>query len=119
MLNSMYKVNSVNIIKVCIVEGGINTENLRLKNSKASTVFQAAVIQFSALVGGSFFSVAGVPIMKRLGDLTINGTAMQGYLKLMMGYSLNELTGTLIALSGIAFVLFAAAAFVAAAAREV
>jgi flavodoxin len=28
MLNSMYKVNSVNIIKVCIVEGGINTENI-------------------------------------------------------------------------------------------
>jgi ABC-2 type transport system permease protein len=93
--------------------------NLRLKNSKASTVFQAAVIQFSALVGGSFFPVAGVPIMKMLGGLTINGTAMQGYLKLMMGYSLNEVTGTLIALSGIAFVLFAAAAFVAAAAREV
>lgn len=93
--------------------------NLRLKNSKASTVFQAVVIQVFALLGGSFFPVAGIPVMRRLGNLTINGAAMSGFLKLMMGYSLSEVTGTLITLSGIALVLFAAGAFLAAGAREV
>jgi ABC-2 type transport system permease protein len=93
--------------------------NLRLKNSKASIVFQAVVIQVSALLGGSFFPVSGVPVMKRLGDFTINGAAMQGFLRLMMGYSLSEVTGTIITLTGIALVLFAAGAVFAAAAGEV
>ncbi len=93
--------------------------NLRLKNSKASTVFQAVVIQIFALLGGSFFPVAGIPVMRRLGSLTVNGAAMSGYLKLMMGYGLEELTGTLVALSGIALALFIAGTFVAAAAKEV
>jgi len=93
--------------------------NLRLKNSKASTIFQAVVIQIFALLGGSFFPVAGIPVMQRLGGLTINGAAMQGFLKLMMGYGPEELIGTLITLTGIALVLFAIGAFVAAEAREV
>lgn len=93
--------------------------NLKLKNSKASTVFQAVVIQVSALLGGSFFPVSGVPVMQRLGGFTINGAAMQGFLRLMMGYSLGEVTGTIITLTGIALVLFAAGAVFAAAAGEV
>ena len=93
--------------------------NLRLKNSRATIVFQAVVIQVSALLGGSFFPVSGVPVMKRLGDFTINGAAMQGFLRLMMGYSLSEVTGTIITLTGIALVLFAAGAVFAAAAGEV
>ena len=64
--------------------------NLRLKNSRATIVFQAVVIQVFALLGGSFFPVSGIPVMRKLGSLTINGAAMSGFLKLMMGYGLAE-----------------------------
>jgi|GEM_PF-6675705 len=57
--------------------------------------------------------------MRLLGNLTVNGAAMSGFLKLMMGYSPSEVTGTLITLSGIALVFFAAGAYLAAGAREV
>lgn len=93
--------------------------NLMLKNSKASIVFQAVVIQFSALMGGSFFPVTGIPIMQKIGGYTINGAAMKGYLKLMMGYSPGELTGTMITLAVISLVLFAAGAAAAASIKEV
>ncbi len=96
----------------------LSSINLRLRNSKASTIFQAVVIQFSALVGGSFFPVSGIPVMQKLSRLTINGTAMQGYLKLMMGYGLEQLTGTLFTLTAITLVFFAAGVSVAAAVKE-
>ncbi len=97
----------------------LSAVNLKLKNGKASTVFQAVVIQVFALLGGSFFPVSSVPVMQRLGTFTVNGAAMQGFLKLMMGYSLGEVTGTIITLMGIALVLFAAGAVFAFAAGEV
>jgi hypothetical protein len=57
--------------------------------------------------------------MRRLGNLTVNGAAMSGFLKLMMGYSLSEVRGTLITLSGIALVFIAAGAYLAARAKEI
>jgi ABC-2 type transport system permease protein len=93
--------------------------NLRLKNSRATIVFQAVVIQVFALLGGSFFPVSGIPVMRKLGSLTINGAAMSGFLKLMMGYGLAEVAGTLAVLSGITLALLAAGVFAAAGTKEV
>ena len=93
--------------------------NLRLKNSRATIVFQAVVIQVFALLGGSFFPVSGIPVMRKLGSLTINGAAMSGFLKLMMGYGPAEVAGTLAVLSGITLVLLAAGVFAAAGTKEV
>ena len=93
--------------------------NLRLKNSRATIVFQAVVIQVFALLGGSFFPVSGIPVMRKLGSLTINGAAMSGFLKLMMGYGPAEVAGTLAVLSGITLALLAAGVFAAAGTKEV
>ncbi len=93
--------------------------NLKLKNNRASIVFQSAIIQIFALLGGSFFPVSGIPIMQRLGRFTINGAAMDGLLKLMMGYNLKEVTGTCIILFSTASVLVSAGMFIAAKVREV
>ncbi len=88
--------------------------NLRLRNNRASIVFQAAVIQVFALLGGSFFPVSGIPIMQRLGRLTINGAAMDGFLHLMMGYGLKEAAGTFVILFSLTLTLFFTGALITA-----
>lgn len=96
----------------------LSSINLRLRDNRASLVFQAVFIQFSALVGGSFFPTGGVPIMKALGGVTVNGAAMQGYLKLMRGYHLADISSTLLMLAAITVVSFVSGTFIASGVRE-
>lgn len=96
----------------------LSSVNLRLKDNRASLVFQAVFIQFSALVGGSFFPVGSVPIMKAIGGVTVNGAALEGYLKLMRGYQLQDIAGALSTLAVVTAVCFAAGTYIASGVRE-
>ncbi|MBA1334968.1 MAG: hypothetical protein HPY66_0590 [Firmicutes bacterium] len=96
----------------------LSSINLRLKDNRASLVFQAVFIQFSALVGGSFFPVGSVPIMKAIGGMTVNGAALEGYLKLMRGYQLSDIAGVLSTLAVVTAVCFTAGTYIASGVRE-
>ncbi len=113
---------TVLVLFLALAIGGIavllSAVNLRLKNEKASLVFQAGVIQFSALAGGSFFPVSGIPILRRLGGFTVNGAAMEGFLRLMRGYHITDIAGTLLMLVFITGMCFAAGAGIAAGIKE-
>jgi len=96
----------------------LSSINLRLKDNRASIVFQAGFIQFSALIGGSFFPMDAVPLLKKMGTFTVNGAAMQGFLKLMRGYHIWEITGILLILTAVTGISLAAGAVITAGIKE-
>ncbi len=59
----------------------------RSGNYKMAGIFETAVIQTMALLGGSFFPIDIMPsIFQKLSLLSLNGIALKAYLKIMMGY---------------------------------
>ncbi|KGG80372.1 hypothetical protein Y919_06555 [Caloranaerobacter azorensis H53214] len=83
---------------------------LKAGNYKIANVFQNIIIQFMALVGGSFVPYDLLPeFIQKLDFLSINGMALKSYLKVMMGYPVDEIKGHLFSLmiSGIIFLIFA------------
>jgi len=59
-----------------------------------ANIFETGVIQTMALLGGSFFPVDILPSMfQKLSFLSLNGTALKAYLKIMMGYGMEEIIG--------------------------
>jgi len=113
---------SVLTLFLAVAVGGLSvflsSINLRLKDARASIVFQAGVIQFMALIGGSFVPMNGAPFIQRIGNLTINGAAMQGYLKLMQGYHIYEITGILLTLAAFTTLSLGAGIVIAAGSKE-
>ncbi|HYE82414.1 MAG TPA: ABC transporter permease [Clostridia bacterium] len=63
-------------------------------NYKMANIFETGVIQTMALLGGSFFPVDILPsVFQKLSFLSLNGTALKAYLKIMMGYGMEDVIG--------------------------
>lgn len=63
-------------------------------NYKMANIFETAVIQTMALLGGSFFPTDILPpLLQRFSFLSLNGTALKAYLKIMMGYGMEDVIG--------------------------
>lgn len=72
----------------------------RSGNYKMANIFQSAIIQGMALLGGSFFPIDIMPkLMQKLSFLSINGIALRAYLKAITGYSLVEVINYILILS--------------------
>lgn len=68
-------------------------------NSKVSDVFQAAIVNVMAFLGGSFIPVNIMPeFLQRLGDLTLNGLALKAYQRVMLGKGIEEILSSLVSL---------------------
>jgi ABC-2 type transport system permease protein len=76
----------------------LSSINLKLQDAKATIVFQSGIIQLMAFLGGSFIPLEGIPFLKKIGEFTINGAAMEGYLMIMKGYQFFEITPVIIIL---------------------
>jgi len=86
----------------------------RSNNYKMSNIFQTAVIQGMALIGGSYIPVDSMPnIIQKLSFLSINGIALKAYLKVMVGFTLDEVINYIVALAGVGilFILLATLIF--------
>jgi len=86
----------------------------RSNNYKMSNIFQTAVIQGMALIGGSYIPVDSMPkIIQKLSYLSINGIALKAYLKVMAGFTLDDVINYSAALAsvGILFILLASLIF--------
>lgn len=80
----------------------------RSGNYKMADIFETAVLQTMALLGGSFFPTEVLPSMlQKLSFLSINGVALKAYLKIMKGYGTAEVISNIAVLSvmGILFIL--------------
>ena len=83
-------------ILLAIVVGGIaavlSALNYRNNSASASNVFSNALVAILALLGGSFFNMSSLaPDMAKIGLLTPNGAALDGYLKLTRQASFSDL----------------------------
>ena len=76
----------------------------RAGNYKMADIFETIVLQVMALLGGSFFPIDILPsIMQKLSFLSISGAVLKAYLKIMMGYGVQEIMSNIAALAAIGF----------------
>ncbi len=74
----------------------------RAGNYKMANIFETAIIQTMALLGGSFFPVDILPAaFQKLSFLSLNGIALKAYQKTMMGYGMEAVLGYVAVLAGI------------------
>lgn len=93
--------------------------NLLANDERASNIFESLVVNFMAIVGGSFFPTKILPAsIASLGTFTPNGNALNGYLKLMQGYRLPDLSGNIVTMVLIACVLLSGGIAVVQAGKE-
>ena len=89
-------------IAVAGVGSAVASVTYRAGNYKMANIFETAVIQTMALLGGSFFPIDIMPpIFQKLNYLSLNGVALKAYQKTMMGYGLDAVTGYILILTGI------------------
>lgn len=82
----------------------------RANNYKMANIFESAIIQGMAILGGSFFPIDVMPpILQKFSFLSLNGIALKSYLKVMVGYSLADIANYIAVLTalGILFILLA------------
>ncbi len=83
----------------------------RAGNYKMANIFETAVIQTMALLGGSFFPIYILPeAIQKLSILSLNGIALKAYQKTIMGYDLDGVLGYVGILAGIGAAFAAIAA---------
>lgn len=74
--------------------------SLKMDSIKALNLFESGIFQIVALFGGSYFPLYLMPgWFKIASKLLINGAALDGYHKLMMGASLNQMLPGLLSLA--------------------
>lgn len=98
---------TVTLISICsafAVAGmgaAISAATYRAGNYKMANIFETAVLQTMAILGGSFLPLEILPsTFQKLSFLSINGIALKGYLKIMMGYGITEIMSNIAILSG-------------------
>jgi ABC-2 type transport system permease protein len=84
------------------IGGALAAATFRAGNYKMAGIFETAVIQTMALLGGSFFPIDIMPsIFQKLSILSINGVALKAYLKVMKGYGMAEVISYIAILTAI------------------
>ncbi len=69
-------------------------------NYKIANIFESAIIQGMALLGGSFFPIEVLPkIMQNLSFLSINGIALKLYIKVLIGYGTKDVINNIFILT--------------------
>lgn len=85
----------------------------RTGNFKMANIFDTAVIQTMALLGGSFFPVFILPAaLQKLSFLSLSGIVLKAYQKTMMGYGIEAVLGYIAILAGIGAVFAILAVFI-------
>jgi len=110
---NMFSVTLISLAAAFAVAGigaAIASATYRAGNYKMANIFETAVIQTMALLGGSFFPIDIMPqIFQKLSILSLNGLALKAYLKIMRGYGTADVLSYIIVLAGIGalFAVFA------------
>jgi ABC-2 type transport system permease protein len=79
-------------------------------NYKLANTFENVIIQIMALLGGSFFPLDLLPdVIQKLGFLSLNGVALKAFLKIILGYSIRDISKNILtlAITGTIFTILA------------
>ena len=93
-----------------LVVGGISVLltvlSYRFHSSKIESTFSSSIVVILSLFGGSFVRLdLFLGSLARIGNYTPNGAALNAYIKVMQGYSLSEISHSLLVLSAFIGVL--------------
>jgi ABC-2 type transport system permease protein len=78
----------------------IGSLTYKMGNYKLANTFENVIIQIMALLGGSFFPVDLLPgIVQKFSFLSLNGVALKGFLKIILGYSLADISENILILA--------------------
>ena len=86
----------------------------RAGNYRIANLFENVIIQVMALLGGSFFPLDLMPeAIQKLSFISLNGLALKAYLKIIRGYSFEDISRyiLILALTGILFTIAGVIAF--------
>jgi ABC-2 type transport system permease protein len=103
-------------LALCFAVGGLSvlltSLNYRLNSEHMSNFFASIVVTIFSLLGGSFFPSNQLSSwIHTLGNLTPNGSGMTAYLKILQGYGLAEVTGSILYLCLFSMTMVIAAVF--------
>lgn len=107
---SVILISCTNAFAVAGIGLFIASATYKSNNYKVANIFETAVIQAMALMGGSFFPIEVMPeTLQKFSFLSINGIALKAYLKVMVGFSTVDIINYISVLAGIGilFILFA------------
>ncbi|MFZ7119978.1 MAG: ABC transporter permease [Eubacteriaceae bacterium] len=91
----------------------IGAITLKVNDYKLASAFESVIIQIMALFGGSYIPLQVLPgYMQNIGKWTINGLALDAYLKIFQGGDLSNITFQLIRLIFIAITGLIAGLFI-------
>lgn len=83
-------------------------------NDRIAQFFQSIIVPVMSLVGGSFVPNNSMPaLIKNIGDFTVNGAALKGYMKIMQGYSLVELQSIILTITIFTLIMLASTVTIA------
>lgn len=88
---------------MALVVGGVaallSSINYRFNSPEASNIFGTSFVAILAFFGGSFFNLNSfAPTIAKMGNLTPNGAALQGYLALQQGGGMADITPSILTL---------------------
>lgn len=84
----------------------LSSINYQSNSAGASNLFSTALVAILAFFGGSYFNISSLsPLIAKVGMVTPNGAALDGYLKIVQNASLNDILPNITVLSIIAVLL--------------
>ncbi len=84
------------------IGGALAAATYRAGNYKMANIFETAIIQVMALLGGSFFPIDIMPsVFHKLSFFSVNGVALKAYLKIMKGYGISDIAAHITILTAI------------------
>lgn len=99
-LNSVILISLSAAFSVAGLGTFIGAISYKTGNYKVANIFESAIIQGMALLGGSFFPIEVMPkIMQNLSFLSINGIALRSYLKILIGYGTKDVINNIFILT--------------------
>jgi ABC-2 type transport system permease protein len=106
-LSSFFLVSAFLSLAVGSISVLLTSVNYKLNSENASNLFSSIIVSIFAFLGGSYFPVSQISeTLQNLGSYTPNGAAFSGYLKILQGYGISEISPSLLALGIFTAIIF-------------
>ncbi|NYB75405.1 ABC transporter permease [Sedimentibacter hydroxybenzoicus DSM 7310] len=112
-IGSVILISIVSAFAVAGLGSFVGALTYKAGNYKMANMFESAIIQVMALLGGSFFPIDVMPeFMQNLSFLSLNGIAIRSYLKIITGYAVADILNHILMLIAMGMIFMLAAVFV-------
>jgi ABC-2 type transport system permease protein len=101
-INSIVALSFSTVFAVAGLGVFIASLTYRTENYRIANMFENIIVQVMALLGGNFFPIDVMPkLIQKLSFFSLNGVALNSYLKIILGYGLADILNNVLILSAI------------------